>query len=502
MGRTSRQLLIGGLLIIGSGVATLAWCLASRASGTNSAWQGLPLDDGWIHLTYARHLATHFELAYNPGEAEAGFTSPLWIVLLSPLMAFKPSAPAVMAKLLSGLCALALFLLGAATTRRFGSGLAGLAAGLALALDPPLTFSSASAMEVCLAGALVLATLLALLQRRAIWAGLWWGLAVLSRPECAALATVLLPWAWYLLRRRELPWRSALLGLALALALQLPFVAYCLAVTGRPLTNTFYVKGALGQTNWAGLWVFLRGVAAPSTLVTWGVGLVAIIPGMARLFRRGPDGWATLALPWAFVAAVIASRTWDVAEATTYYFTRYFHPALPLLAIPFGLGLAELWSTGRKRKGRRTLVALVLGGTMLGGALQLPATTALFSWNTHNIEEMQVATGRWLAAHTPQDAVIAASDAGAVRFFGGRRTIDLMGLNYHPGVEARREGRIPLGQVMANERPSYLAIIPQWFPQIAGSRHCPVVFRTQAEHYTVAAAPQGEFVVCQVRQRR
>ena len=44
---------------------------------------GFPLDDAWIHLTYARNLAEHGEWAFRLGERSAGSTSPLWTALLS-----------------------------------------------------------------------------------------------------------------------------------------------------------------------------------------------------------------------------------------------------------------------------------------------------------------------------------------------------------------------------------------------------------------------------------
>src|ERR1043165_7424208 len=44
---------------------------------------GFPLDDTWIHLTYARNLAEHGEWAFRLGEHSSGSTSPLWTFLLS-----------------------------------------------------------------------------------------------------------------------------------------------------------------------------------------------------------------------------------------------------------------------------------------------------------------------------------------------------------------------------------------------------------------------------------
>src|SRR5512141_1329437 len=44
---------------------------------------GFPLDDSWIHLTYARNLALNGEWAFQPGQLSAGSTAPLWTLLLA-----------------------------------------------------------------------------------------------------------------------------------------------------------------------------------------------------------------------------------------------------------------------------------------------------------------------------------------------------------------------------------------------------------------------------------
>ena len=44
---------------------------------------GFPLDDSWIHQTYARNLAQNGEWAFIPGEPSAASTSPLYTVVLA-----------------------------------------------------------------------------------------------------------------------------------------------------------------------------------------------------------------------------------------------------------------------------------------------------------------------------------------------------------------------------------------------------------------------------------
>ena len=44
---------------------------------------GFPLDDAWIHQTYARNLVRYGQFAYVPGQPSTGSTAPLWTLLLS-----------------------------------------------------------------------------------------------------------------------------------------------------------------------------------------------------------------------------------------------------------------------------------------------------------------------------------------------------------------------------------------------------------------------------------
>src|SRR5689334_20132665 len=71
---------------------------------------GFPLDDSWIHQTYARNLALRHEWSFLPGQPSAGSTSPLWTLLLS-IGFFLPDAPYLWTYLLGGLMLLGLAVL-------------------------------------------------------------------------------------------------------------------------------------------------------------------------------------------------------------------------------------------------------------------------------------------------------------------------------------------------------------------------------------------------------
>ena len=133
---------------------TAAVFLLDRSSGTDAALTGFPLDDSWIHLVYARSLAAFQGFAYNPGQQEAGFTSPLWVILLAPIFWLK--------SLFLGNLVLGVKLLGIAVAwlcsglvyevarRVSGQNFGALCAGLLVAVDPSLCFAKLSGMEVLL----------------------------------------------------------------------------------------------------------------------------------------------------------------------------------------------------------------------------------------------------------------------------------------------------------------------------------------------------------------
>jgi len=135
---------------------------------------GLPLDDAWIHLRFAMNLATGWGLSFNPGEASAGATAPLWVLALAALQ-YLPGAMARNAALLSavfhaGACVLTSILAFVLVTRVRSEAPAllktgaALAAGGAAALSGRFAWSGLSGMEVGLAASLQLLAMVVLLQ--------------------------------------------------------------------------------------------------------------------------------------------------------------------------------------------------------------------------------------------------------------------------------------------------------------------------------------------------
>src|SRR5512138_3996890 len=147
---------------------------------------GFPLDDTWIHLTYARNLAEHGEWAFRPGQLSAGSTAPLWTLLLA-IGFWLRLGPYVWTYLLGELVLLAIALVAEYTTRHLSPGYRPRIpwVGLFFIAEWHLQWAALSGMETLLQALLVTAVLAMLMTgtRRYLALGLLTGVSVWVRPD-------------------------------------------------------------------------------------------------------------------------------------------------------------------------------------------------------------------------------------------------------------------------------------------------------------------------------
>lgn len=174
-----------------------------------------PFDDAFITFRYALNIASGQGFVYNLNQPVLGTTTPLWTLILALLNAVKlPLAGGSLALSLLADAVTAILL--GRTLRRLGysHAVAGSASLLFLCFFDDLSLSR-SGMETAFFVLLVAATLHEIAARRFPSAGLFCGLACLTRPEGGVLILVLL----LSLRqhRGRLRGRAAFLSIALML---------------------------------------------------------------------------------------------------------------------------------------------------------------------------------------------------------------------------------------------------------------------------------------------
>ena len=135
---------------------------------------------------------------------------------------------------------------------------------------------------------------------------------------------------------------------------------------------------------------------------------------IAREWRERKPGPALLAPLW--IATLLVSTC--ALEEPDAHFSRYQMPTLPVFLI---------WAAvGARRLGVERLAQGVRGWLVGTAGLALVFFAAAFGDNCQDIERMQIRLGETLAEALPPDAVVAINDAGAIAYFSGRRTLDLV----------------------------------------------------------------------------
>ena len=501
--------------------------VSDRSPETDAALSGFPLDDTWIHMVYARNLAQSGLPYYNDGVLEAGFTSPLWLAFgaLGHLIAFSSGASPVaimkmLGVLLAWLSSVAIFEI----CRRFTKILvSSVLCGLYVATMPVIAFSQVSGMEVCLASCLAAWGILCLLKARFLLGGLFLGLGAIARPENAIL-TALVMFLVVLSRFSKSRWTKLKRGLTLLLPTLILLSLWsflCLGVTGHPMPNTYYAKFSTYDV----LGTFGRIIGevvlqTPAMLLFSGVLLYAL--GILHTLRARDRTVALIVLlyPWLFIFAVAASRYIPDQSGVYFYWFRYVVPGLPFIFIPVAAGFEFLWSAARRspatgsKKNVKWLVylAAILLVTMSWVRLpgQLWFRSSQYAWNCQNINEVQVELGKWVNENTPEDAILAVNDAGALRYFGKRKTIDLLGLNsqsvlFNPHLAGKLQFNLTtMLEFLTIEQARYLVVFPYWFPGVVQAEHFESNFRLiqsrQSQNYTISDAPL-DLMAVYLRQR-
>lgn len=462
-------------LILAAVLATVIDLAASRAGG----YLGFPLDDAWIHQTYARNLALAGEFAFVPGQPSAGSTSPAWTALLAIGYAlrldFRFWTYALGAALLALNAWLAHRLAGQLKPESLA---AAWLAGLLVALEWHLAWAAGSGMETLLFSALALLVFLLPADRSAFWLGLCAGASVLVRPD----GLLLLPFA--LARALAAPGERAggALRTAAGFALVcLPYLAFNQWLAGTVWPNTFYAK----QAEYAALrdlplWRRLAQVAvlpfvgAQALLIP---GLIVI--GWEGLRRRA---WEAV-LPLGWVAAMIGA--YALRLPVTYQHGRYLMPVIPVVVVLGTIGLARSlhWQSARRlvRVGSR---AWAVAAALVGLAFVVLGAQA-YTRDVQIIESEMVAPARWIEANTDPGALVAAHDIGALGYYGDRRLLDLAGLvtpEVIPFIRDEARLQIWLDQSGAD----YLMTFPGWYPMLVQKAKGGLQYQTGASYSPAA----------------
>jgi hypothetical protein len=453
----------------------------------------VPLDDAFIHFQYAKRLSGGHFFSYVEGEGyTSGATSLLWPALLAPFYAlgFRDlsivwvawffgflalSALAIEAyRLAAPLAGHGAAIGAAAMVLCFGGYVWCAASGMEVV---PLAWALAFALRRCIEWCEASADDRSAVQGRVLLAIAF--LAPLLRPE--GMIASFLVFGTLALAASQRRTERRLATLALAGPLVVP--AINLFFTGRAESSTVVVKWLPGNPYYGHGSAFLAsfGDNVRTLFVSildgreWGalfipagarpiaLAALAAIPAMGILRRRALRSVLVLAMALAMlVTCTYATFLWNRL--------RYLWP----FAFAWFVGLAclarsvgELFAWIRPRF--RVLTPLLSGALAGSLATHLGWTTDDLASSASAIDRQQVALGRWAADQLGPDARIGVNDVGAISYFGGRKTFDIVGLTtpseapyWVAGAGSRFEHYEQLARLHPGRLPTHFIVYPHW----------------------------------------
>ena len=470
-------------------LALVLLCLASCALylGVSVARVGaltFPLDDAWIHWTFARNLALHHEFAFVPGQPSAGSTAPLWTIALTPAF-LLPLAPDWWTYLLGTL----LLLGSAALVYRialclFADRFVATACALFSALEWHLNWAAFSGMETLLFVTLLLLMFALCIEGRPGWlVGLVAGLCVLTRPEGVILFALIVAHESLVARR----WRNVLAMCVVFVLPLLPYVAFNWSTSGLLFPNTFYAKQVeyaelFAQEPAAAHYVHLLSVTLVGAQVLLVPGFIYALYRSARE-RRGPA--VVLAGWWLLLTLAYALRL-----PVDYQHARYEMPVIPALVL---LGVWGTWRMGERlpagmvarvltRAWALTTALLLVGFWFIGASARADDAEA--------INCLEVQTAQWLVANTQRADVIAAHDIGAIGYYlADRPLIDLAGLITPDVIYFLRDEPRLLQYILAHDT-RYVVTSAAWHPNLIRDSHLEPVLQRDCSSARAAGGYQ------------
>lgn len=443
------------------GIAILA--LVFRLS--LGAWS---LDDAFITFRYASNLAAGRGLVYNPGEVVLGTSTPLYAGLLALLSVLtgRTQLPEI-AAIVNGVADSASVLLTFFIARRLKVPKWGaILACVLVAVSPLIVRYSIGGMETSVLTAVLLSAFFLYLADHSAIPFHLAGVAVWLRPDALAFAAALLLVEG--LRSRAVPWRPGVIVLSwLGLGILATTVGY-----GEPLPQSIlakaqhvyrmplstnllqhiYLFSGITLTGVQGLGARGLVLGAPASLAAFAS--VILLPflatwalGVRNMIREDLKSWVVPTYIGIFVAtySLLGLRGSLMAEW-------YLIPLIPfwLLGLMAGFGSIARPDVPVSRRiaghsGAIVLLALALTALNWGRDRSRPLLLPLNVWRAR--EDLYVQAAEILEASGAQDALVAASEIGALGYACDCRILDTVGL---VSPEAVRYYPIPEEALVSN----------------------------------------------------
>lgn len=462
-------------------LAVVAGIYLIYSSYKTNGYFGFPLDDPWIHLTFAKNLIEYGSLSYYKNElATSGSTSPLYTLFLSALFLFHNNEFIIsyLAGILFG--SLLIYMMIKISLKHFGNNVSFVfLAAILAAVQPKLNLINVSGMETSMFIFLIAASLFAYQSKKMVLLGVFLGLTVWCRPDgfvlWMAVAIDFILIKTYLKKssdnaaENKISNKEMLNAFFIALALAAAYFIFNYFLSGSILPNTYKAKIEYYRESDRAFFLendVLKYFTEAELAGIWIPFIIYIAVIISSFIRKEHNPYLVYFL---FIIGLIL--VYYIKLPFAHRFGRYLLPVLPFYILIAIAGLKTIldFIYTKVSKGNVALpniIIVLFSVSMIGLSVYYTLSISKdynFICKYHN--DRHVAAGKWLNKNTNESDIIAAHDIGAIAFYGERKIIDMAGL-VTPELATHINDRMYseyMNNYLAKQKVDYIVTLRNWF---------------------------------------
>lgn len=441
-------------------------------------YPSFPLDDPWIHLTFAKNLFEYFSFSYFKDQmVTAGSTSPLYTFILSIMFFFSNNEMYISYILGIAFFALASFSFYKLANVEFDNQVIfSLLCTLVFIIDKWMNFISVSGMETTMYILILILCAYFYRKRSAVPFAVMLGLILWTRPDGVAFIFALI--VDYILVKL---YSKNQINLLLFTAADLKKIVIIFGgIIGLYFLMNFYLSGSLLPNTYNAkltyyspefrsrlaflnteVWEYFKYSSYYVVMIGF---LLAVVKLIFDIYKKT---YNQNTLYIVFILALIFIYWLKLPYA--HRFGRYMMPIIPFFILVASIGFRDFAFIVNKYTNNalfaKSIFYIWFGIIYFMGIKIYDETKELYVAQCKYIYDRQVMAAKFLEKNTVEGDVIATHDVGAIGFYSGRKIVDVAGLVTPELIKKINDENYVdyMTKYLDENKVTYLAFLREWY---------------------------------------
>ncbi|MEO8209009.1 MAG: hypothetical protein ABI840_00495 [bacterium] len=449
-----------------------------RTAFSQNAVFSFPLDDPWIHLTFAKNLFQYLSFSYFKNEiVTAGSTSPLYTIIASLGFFFTKNEMAIsyiLGILFFSLASVSLYKL--SLFEFDNEGLFALLCTGIFIIDKWMNFISVSGMETTMFIFILILCAYFYQKRKAIPFAIMFGLILWTRPDgIVFIIAVIIDYVLVLIYSKG----DSDLNLFSKKELKLIAVIFLgiiglyfgmnLLLSGSLLPNTYSAKLAYYAPEFRDRMSFLKNeIWEYFKTGSYFLPMIGFIFSVLKLIHdivKKTYNQNTLYI--LFILGLIFVYYLKLPYA--HRFGRYVMPLIPFYILVATIGFRDIARMFNKYTDNllfsKASFYILIGITFFMGIKNYDEYKDVYAYECKSIYDRQVKTALWLKKNTKENDIIATHDVGAIGFYSDRKIVDVVGIINPELIKSITDKNYVniMTKYMTDKKVTHLAFMKEWY---------------------------------------